>query len=71
MKAVKAQEITSVFSVISYRTGDSEQIYMEGCGQPVVTRLMNGYPRHTKFVLDGFYIGDKFVPLRIKNRYND
>lgn len=65
------QEIVSIFAVTSYKTGITKEEAIEGCGQDAIRWLRKQYPRHTKFVLDGFELDGVFVPLYIKNRYND
>lgn len=64
-------EITSVFTVTDYRTGKSDQVTVSGVGQPTISFLRREYPRHTKFVLDGFEINGNFVPLWLKSKQYD
>jgi len=66
-----AQEIVSVFIVTSYKTGEQHKEFPIGDGQAAIKWLRKQYPRHTKFVLDGFEIDGTFFPLYIKNRHND
>jgi hypothetical protein len=61
-------EIKSVFVAINYRTGAETEVIEDGAGQEAVTKAMSKFPRHTKFVLDGFEIDGYFVPLYFKNR---
>lgn len=65
------QEINSVYTVYDYRTGRSNEQVVPGDGQIAIKSLRKQHPRHTKFVLDGFEINGDYVPLYIKNRYND
>lgn len=68
----KAQkEVASVFTVTSFKTGKSVEEVVFGSGQEPIKYLRTQYPRHTKFVLEGFEFDDKFVPLYIKTRRND
>jgi len=62
-------EITSVYTVTDYKTGKQEEEFILGDGQAAAKAVMAKYPRFTKFVLDGFEINGKFVPLRLKNRF--
>jgi hypothetical protein len=64
-------EIASVFTVTNFRTGEQVEEVIEGYGQDAIKWLRNEYPRHTKFVLDGFEFDGTFVPLYIKNRHHD
>lgn len=64
-------EVASIFTVTDYKTGQQYEESVEGEGQDAIKWLRKQYPRHTKFVLDGFEIDGKFVPLEIKRRYND
>lgn len=66
-----AQEIVSVFTVTSYKTGKQIEETPIGDGQKAIRWLRTQYPRHTKFVLEGFEIDGTFFPLYIKNRHND
>lgn len=65
------QEIVSVFTVTSYKTGKQIEEAIHGSGQEAIRYLRTQYPRHTKFVLDGFEIDGVFAPLYIKNRNHD
>lgn len=64
-------EVKSVYTVTEYRTGNQYEEIVDGDGQKAATEVRLRYPRHTKFVLDGFEINGNFVPLRIKSKYND
>lgn len=64
-------EIVSIFTVSEYRTGKHWEEAIIGSGQKAIKFLRTKYPRHTKFVLDGFEIDGTFIPLEIKNRHND
>lgn len=66
-----SNEIASIYIVTDYRTGKREEVSVLGTGQAVIKLLRTKYPRHTKFVLDGFEIDGTFVPLYLKSRYND
>jgi len=61
-------EVASVFTVTNFKTGKEEQEVVFGFGQDAIKWLRTQYPRHTKFVLDGFEFDETFVPLYIKNR---
>lgn len=61
------QEIVSVFTVISYKTGKQIEEAINGSGQEAIKWLRTQYPRHTKFVLEGFEIDGLYSPLLIKN----
>lgn len=74
MKSTTKHEVVSIFTVTNYKTG--EQIEEAIIGdlydtQMAIKAVRSLYPRHTKFVLDGFEINGKFVPLWIKNRHHD
>lgn len=58
-------EITSVFTVTEYGTGDQYVEYIEGDGQEAIKDLRTKYPRFTKFVLEGFEINGSFTYLKI------
>jgi hypothetical protein len=60
------KEISSVFTVIEYKTGKEQEIVEEGSGQKTMKLLRAKFPRHTKFVLEGFEIDGEFIPLEIK-----
>lgn len=64
-------EIVSIFTVTEYKTGKQFEEAIYGSGQEAVTEIRKLYPRHTKFVLDGFEIDERFIPLEIKKKYND
>ncbi len=67
----KLAEVVSVFTVTNFKTGVEIEEAIEGSGQEAIKWLRKQYPRHTKFVLDGFEFDGLFVPLYIKNRNND
>ena len=60
------QQIVSVYEVTDYRTGKRELVSVEGDGQPAIRFLRKEYPRHTKFVLEGFEIDGNFVYLKLR-----
>lgn len=64
----RIKEIVSVFTVTSFKTGEVFQEAIHGYGQEAIVALRKDYPRHTKFVLEGFEFDGDFVPLYIKNR---
>lgn len=64
-------QITSIFIVTDYKTGKQEEVTVEGAGQEAIKAVAKEYPRHTKFVLDGFEIDGDYKPLYIKRWYND
>ena len=57
------KEIVSIFTVISYKTGKELQEAIVDSGQDAIKWLRTQYPRHTKFVLEGFEIDGQFFPL--------
>jgi len=61
-------EISSVYIVTDYRTGKRNEEVVKGDGQEAANAVRVNYPRHTKFVLDGFEINGNYVPLYFKNR---
>lgn len=65
------QQVASVFRVVNYRTGKAEEVTVDRCGQEGIKFLRTKYPRHTKFVLEGFEIDGNFSPLYIKTRNYD
>ncbi len=64
-------EILSIFTVTEYKTGKQTEAMVAGDGQSAISQLRKNYPRHTKFVLEGFDIDGKFKPLYIKMKRND
>jgi len=64
-------EIVSIFIVTDYKSGYQYEEAINGDGQKAARAVRVLYPRHTKFVLDGFEINGTFVPLDIKRKYND
>lgn len=64
-------EIVSIFTVTDYRTGEQFEEAIMGDGQKAAKEVTRDYPKHTKYVLEGFEIDGEFRPLYIKNRYND
>jgi hypothetical protein len=68
---LEIMEITSIFIVTDYKTGKQEEVTVTGSGQDAIKVLVKEYPRHTKFVLDGFEIDGDYKPLYIKRWYND
>lgn len=69
---MKKPEIVSIFTVTDYKTGQEQQVEVEGAGQATVRALRKEFPRHTKFVLDGFLVDGDFCPadFRTFNRYS-
>ena len=65
------KEIVSLFTVTSYKTGKQIEEAIHGDGQEAIKFLRTQYPRHTKFVLEGFELDGTFMPLYIKNRNHD
>lgn len=65
------QEIVSVFTVTNFKTGEQFEEPIHGSGQEAIKWLRTQYPRHTKYVLEGFEVDGKFMPLYIKNRHHD
>ena len=62
------QEIVSIFTVTSFKTGKQIEEAIHGNGQDAIKYLRTQYPRHTKFVLEGFEVDGVFIPLYIKTR---
>ena len=58
-------EISSVFIVTDYKTKEMSKWEIDGCGQDAIKDLRKDFPRFSKFVLEGFNIGENFVPLKI------
>ena len=56
-------EIVSIFTVTDYKTGKQYEEAIVGDGQKAIKALRSMYPRHTKFVLEGFEINGTFVQL--------
>lgn len=67
---MKRPEVVSIFTVTDYRTGNQWDEYMDGNGDTGFLQLKKKYPRHTKFVLEGFEIDGDFhrLDLRTYNR---
>lgn len=61
-------EITTIFIVTDYKSGYQYEEAIIGDGQKAARAVRAMYPKHTKFVLDGFEINGTFVPLDIKKR---
>lgn len=67
----KIREVASIFTVTDFKTGKQVEEAIDGSGQEAIKWLRKQYPRHTKFVLEGFEFDGDFVPLYIKNRNHD
>ncbi len=64
-------EVVSIFTVTDYKTGKRVEEAIIGDlhdTQMAIKAVRSLYPRHTKFVLDGFEINGTFVPLWFKNK---
>ena len=59
-------KISSVFRVTDYKTKEVTRWEIEGYDQQGISRIRKDFPRFSKFVLEGFSIGENFVPLKIK-----
>jgi len=59
-------EIVTIYEVTDYKTGKQYEEAILGDGQVAAKAVRAMYPRHTKFVLDGFEIDGTYVPLYIK-----
>lgn len=59
-------DIVSIFMVVDYKTKEKFTEAIEGSGQDAIGWVRKDYPRFSKFVLRGFEINGKFVPLRIR-----
>jgi hypothetical protein len=66
---MKKRQVVSIFTVTEYKTGKSWDEYMDGDGNSGFLQLKRKYPRHTKFVLEGFEIDGDFRPLDLRT-YN-
>jgi hypothetical protein len=64
-------EIVTIYTVTDYKSGKRYEEAIIGDGQGAAKTVRSMYPRHTKFVLEGFEIDGTYVPLYIKNKYND
>jgi len=65
-------DISTVFEVTEFKTGEVwRETIDDEVGQTAVRAVRKLYPRHTKFVLEGFEIDGNFVPLYIKNRFTN
>lgn len=60
--------VTSVFTVVDYKTKEESRWEVDGCGQKAINHLRKDFPRFSKFVLDGWNIDENFVPLKINSR---
>lgn len=58
-------EILSIFRVTDFKTLEEFEDAYEGSGQEAITYLRKQYPRHTKFVLEGFEINGNFTPIKL------
>ena len=71
MESTIKHEIVSIFTVTDFKTGKQIEEAIIGDlfdTQLAINTVRSFYPRHTKFVLDGFEINGKFVPLWFKNK---
>lgn len=59
-------ELVSIYTVTDFKTGKQFEEAPIGAGQEAINSLRKEYPRFTKFVLEGFEINGKFVPLNLK-----
>jgi hypothetical protein len=57
------KQVDSVFLVITKEK--RQEVTVSGCGQETITFLRKEYPRYTKFILEGFKINGKFVPVKL------
>lgn len=62
-------EIESVYTVVELATGNEHEAVEKGDGQKAISSLRKKHPRFTKFLLEGFDINGKFVPLNLNRRY--
>ena len=62
-------KVTSIFTVIDYKTGAEVQEEVTGAGEGAIRFLRRKFPRFTKYVLEGFNINGVFKPLSIYTRY--
>jgi hypothetical protein len=66
---IMKNEINSIYTVTELATGIQYEHTMIGDGQKAISNLRKKYPRFTKFVLEGFEINGKFIPLNLNRRY--
>jgi hypothetical protein len=60
------QQVTSVFLVSDFTTGEVYREFIEGTGQEAISHLRTLYPRFTKFVLEGFEVEGNMQYLNLK-----
>ena len=63
-------EIVSIFEVREYKSKDKYREFIEGYGQEAISFIRKEYPKFTKFVLKGFEVNGKFIPLNLKTWNN-
>jgi len=62
-------EIQSVYEIIQLsKGGDTVMETVNGTGQAPIRELRKKYHFFTKFILTGFKINSKFVPLKLRLR---
>lgn len=59
-------EIVSIFRVVDHKTKEVFKEAIGGYGQDAIKWLRGDYPRFSRFILKGFEIYGKFVPLKIR-----
>lgn len=59
------KKVTSIYTVIDYKTGAEVQEEVTGAGEGAIRYLRKKFPRFTKYVLEGFNIDGVFKPLGI------
>ena len=64
-----AKEIVTIFTVTDYKTGKQMEEAIIGSGEEAMKAVRSLYPRHTKFVLDGFEIDGTFHHAEIDRRF--
>lgn len=63
-----AHEVVSIFTVTDYKTGKQMEEAIIGSGEDAMKAVRSLYPRHTKFVIDGFEVDGVYHPAEIDRR---
>lgn len=58
-------ELSTVYKVVTFKTGKVEEVTVTGIGQEPIIYLRKEYPKFTRFFLKGFNINSKFVELKL------
>lgn len=57
---------TTIFTVTDFQTNEVFEEAIEGTADEAVAFLRKEYPKYSKFVLQGFEINDKFIPVNLQ-----